>query len=67
MDKRISFFTISSAVCVAAYVAILLDYIARDDLGFSRSQIRGVAVIAAVLIGSIVAIGFFGKKLGKAK
>ena len=56
-----------SAACLAAYAAIAINYVARYDLGFSLQQIRDAALVIAVLLAALVAIDFFGKKLGKAK
>jgi hypothetical protein len=35
MKNRVDFLTIVTAICVAAYVAIMLDHVADVDLGFS--------------------------------
>jgi hypothetical protein len=65
MKNRIDFVTIATAVCVAGYVAIMLDHVANVDLGFSREQIRNTAVITAIVMAMLMAIDFLGKKLGK--
>ena len=67
MENRFDIATIASAVGVAAYVAIAMGYVARHELGFSLQEIRSAAVLIAVVIGSLVAIDFFGTTLGKAK
>jgi hypothetical protein len=67
MESKFDIVTTASAVCVAAYVAIAIGYVARYDLGFSPQEIRGTAVVIAVIIAALIAIDFFGKKLGKAK
>ena len=67
MENRFDIATISSAVCVAGYVAIMLRYVAVFDLGFSREEVRGAAMIAAILIAALVAVDFFGKHLRKAE
>jgi hypothetical protein len=41
----------------------MLAYVARVDLGLSSGQIRGLAIVAAVLIALAVAIDFLGKRL----
>jgi hypothetical protein len=51
----------------ALVVAFLLAYAAHNDFGISRVDIRDWALLASVLIGSLVAIDFFGKKLKKPK
>jgi hypothetical protein len=67
MENRFDIVTILSAVCVAGYVAIMLRYVALFDLGFSREQVRGGAMIAAILIAALVAADFLGKNLRKVK
>ena len=67
MESKFDIVTTASAVGVAAYVAIAAGYVARYDLGFSPQEIRGTAVGIAVIVAALIAIGFFGKKLGKAK
>ena len=67
MESKLDIVTIVSAVCVAAYAAVAIRYVARYDLGFSLQQIRGAALVIAVVIAALIAIDFFGKKLGKAK
>ncbi len=53
------------AVCVAAFTALSLAYIARYDLGLSRQEIRTPAVVAAAVIAMLVGVEYFGKKLRK--
>jgi len=53
-----------TAVCVAAYAALAIKYVARYDLGFSLQDIRGVSVIIAVVIAALVAVDFFAKRTG---
>jgi len=65
MTNRVDFLTIVTAICVAAYVAIMLDHVANVDLGFSCEQIRNTAVITAIVMAMLMAIDFFGKKSGK--
>jgi hypothetical protein len=48
-------------------VAFLLDYSARYQWGLSQSAIRTDALLAVLLIGTLVAIEFFGKSLRKPK
>jgi hypothetical protein len=66
MESKFDIATIIHVVFVAAYVAIALD-VAQYDLGYSLQEIRGAAVMTAVVIAAFIAIDFFGKKLGKAK
>ncbi|WP_454619143.1 hypothetical protein [Bradyrhizobium cenepequi] len=55
MENKFDLPTIA-AVFVAGYAAIMLEYVARDDLGFSTVQIRHIAMIAAVIVGMWVAL-----------
>jgi hypothetical protein len=66
MKNRIDYITVVTAVCVAGYVAIMLDYVCDVDLGFSGQQIRNAAMITAIVMAVLMAIDFLGKKLGKA-
>ncbi|MBR0693474.1 hypothetical protein [Bradyrhizobium lablabi] len=50
MGNRIDFEGIVVAICVAAYVAIMLVHVARDDLGFSGAQIRHLSMVGAVVL-----------------
>ena len=67
MDSRFDIATIAGAVCVAGYVAITIGYVALHDLGLSCEQVRGCAITAAIFIAALVAVDYFGKKLGNAK
>jgi hypothetical protein len=67
MESRFDLGTIATAVCVAGYVAIMLCYLALYDFGLSREEVCGGAMLAAILLAALVAIDFFGKKLGKVK
>ena len=51
----------------ALVVAFLLGYAAHHQWGLSRSAIRADALLAALLIGTLVAIEFFCKNLRKPK
>ena len=66
MENRIDFATIIVAVCVAGYAALMLGYLAHDDLGFSYAQIRIVAMIAAALMATAVAMDWLRAKPNKA-
>jgi predicted membrane protein len=59
-------FVIRSGVS-ALVVAFLLGYAARHQWGLSRATIRTDALLAALLIGTLVAIEFFGRNLRKPK
>ena len=55
MKKNIDLLTASMAFGVASYVAIILNCLAREELGLSDGQICKSAVFAALLIA--VALG----------
>jgi hypothetical protein len=55
MQDDLDFLTIIVAICVAGYVAIMLDYVAHDELGWSLVQVRRCA-IGEALVTSIVAL-----------
>jgi hypothetical protein len=57
--------TALTATGVAGYVAIMADYVACDDLGLSSGQIRSTALIAAALIGIVLAANLLAIRLGK--
>jgi hypothetical protein len=58
---RIAF--VVRAGVAAAVVAFLLAYAAHDDFGISSVDIREWALLASVLIGSLVAIDFLARNL----
>jgi hypothetical protein len=64
METRFDIVTMASAVCVAGYVAIALRYVALYDLGLSSQQVRSGAVITAIAMAALIAVDFFGNKLG---
>ena len=66
MGKQMDLLTVMSAAGVAGYVAIMLAYVARIDLGLSNEQIRFLAIVAAALIATGIALDFLGKRLSKA-
>jgi hypothetical protein len=55
------------SVGVAAFTALFLAYIAHYDFGLSREEIRTPAVAAAVVIATLMAVEFFGKRLRNPK
>ena len=59
-------FVVRSGVS-ALVIAFLLGYAAHYQWGFSRIAIRTDALLAALLIGTLVAIEYFGKNLRKPK
>jgi hypothetical protein len=67
MQKGIDPLTVLTAVGVAAYVAIMLAYVARVDLELSGQQIRLLSIVAATSIALGIAVDFLGKRLSKAE
>ena len=67
MENRFDFITGVVAVCVAGYAAVMLDYVAHDDLGFSSAQIGQGAMIAAILLAVPLAINLLSARANKAE
>jgi hypothetical protein len=68
MEKTVDrVLSLMMAMSAAATAALSLAYIAHYDLGLSREEIRTPAVVGAVVIGALVAVELFGKKLRKLK
>jgi hypothetical protein len=65
MSKQMDLLTVVSAAGVAGYVAIILTYVARIDLGLSNGQIRILAVLAAGMIAAGIALDFLARRLSK--
>ena len=61
------FLTYLMAMSAATEAALTLVYIAHYDFGLSRQEIRTPAVVGAVVIGALVAVEFFSKKLRRLK
>jgi hypothetical protein len=55
------------SVATAVTAALTAGYTARYDLGLAPQQIRAQAVIVAIVIGLLLAIDHYGKKLRKPK
>jgi hypothetical protein len=55
MENKLDAPTIIAAIFVAGYAAIMLEHIADSDFGCSTGQIRQFAMIAATMIGMLVA------------
>jgi hypothetical protein len=55
------------SVATAVTAALTAGYTARYDLGLAPQQIRTQAVIVAIVIGLLLAIDHYGKKLRKPK
>jgi hypothetical protein len=67
MEDRIDFFvTTALAICVAGFFAIMLEYVANVDFGFSIEQIRGAAMFSALILAMPTALGFLRKEADQA-
>jgi hypothetical protein len=67
METELDPLTALTATGVAGYVAIVVDCVARDDLGLSDGQIRSSALVAAALIAIGLAVNLLAKRPGKTK
>jgi hypothetical protein len=67
MENRFDFISGVVAVCVAGYAAIMLHYVAHDDLGFSSAQIGQGAMIAALLLAVPLAMDLLSARANKAE
>ncbi|MCP3466624.1 MULTISPECIES: hypothetical protein [unclassified Bradyrhizobium] len=65
MQDEFDLISIIVAVWVAGYVAIMLDYLAQAELGWSLAQLRGWACLTAVLIALVTLAGSLGRKRGE--
>ena len=66
MNSKLDLAMVASVICMAGYAAIVLAC-AGYYLELSPLEIRRIAVSAAVILAALIAVDFFGKKLGKAK
>src|SRR5579859_5279448 len=64
MKNKVDDVTTACATFVAAYVAMAIGFVARDDLGLPPDKIRTAAITFAVLIAALLAIDFI-KRFGK--
>jgi len=55
------------SVATEVTAALTAGYTARYDFGLSPQQIRSQAVMVAIVIGVLLAIDYYGKKLRKPK
>jgi hypothetical protein len=55
------------SVAATVTAALTAGHTARYDLGFSPQQIRTQALVVAIVIGLLLAIDHYGKKLRKPK
>ena len=65
MKDEFDFISIIVAVWVAGYVAIMLDYLAQAELGWSLAQLRGWACLAAFLMALVMLAHTLSRKGGE--
>jgi len=65
MQDEFDFISIIVAVWVAGYVAIMLDYLAQAELGWSLAQLRGWACLAAFVIALVTLADARSRKHGE--
>jgi len=65
MKENIDLLTASMAFAVASYVAIILNCLAREELGLSSGQICKSAVFAALLVTAVLGAVCFRKGEGR--
>ena len=66
-DSKTDFGSIAVAICVAAYTAIMLAYLAQHDLGLTAAQTRHLSMIAALFLALPIALDFLRTGPGKAR
>jgi len=67
MYDRTDLVTIATAVWLAGYAAMALWYVALFDIGLAREGVRIGAMVAAILLGVVLALDFLVRRLGKRK
>ncbi|BBC00323.1 MULTISPECIES: hypothetical protein [Bradyrhizobium] len=55
-DSKTDFGSIAVTICVAAYIAIMLAYLAQYDLGLTAAQTRHLSMLAALFLALPVAL-----------
>ncbi len=65
MENELDCVTIIVAICVAAYVAIMLDYVASSELGWSLARVRGSAVIGILAMTAMMLVALLRDRRGK--
>ena len=56
MDSKTDFGSIVVAICVAAYTAIMLAYLAQHNLGLTATQTRHLSMLAALFLALPIAL-----------
>ena len=67
MQSRKDPMTMILALGVGIYVALMLEYVAHSDLGFSQEQTRGAAIASTIPIAGLLAMDYLRKALRKVK
>lgn len=65
MDERLDFTTLVMSVWVAGYLAMILNVVACDGLGWSPHGVRAAAIVAALLIAVLTVGRMLGGKRGE--
>jgi hypothetical protein len=62
MGKRLDLLTATTALGVAAYVAIMMDCVACGQLGMSELEIRSIALLVAAGVALGLALDFLSRQ-----
>ena len=66
MTDRNDLYKIVMAFCTAGFIAVAMDYVAHDGLGFSRETIRDAAIPSAGLLATLLAIDYLSRRIRRA-
>ncbi|UFX48826.1 hypothetical protein HAP47_0020045 [Bradyrhizobium sp. 41S5] len=66
-DSKTDFGSVAVAICVAAYTAIMLAYLAQYDVGLTATQTRHLSMMAALFLALPIALDFLRTGPGKAR
>ncbi len=67
MKDESDFLTIIVAICVAGYAAIMLEYVACSELGWSLAQVRDWAILGVLLMSAMTLARVHGDKRSKVR
>ncbi|QOZ34449.1 hypothetical protein [Bradyrhizobium sp. CCBAU 53421] len=66
-DSKTDFGSIAVAICVAAYTAIMLAYLAQYDLGLTATETRHLSMAAALFLALPIALDLLRTGQGNAR
>ncbi|WP_375783126.1 hypothetical protein ACE10Z_24890 [Bradyrhizobium sp. Pha-3] len=66
-DSKTDFGSIAVAICVGAYTAIMLAYLAQYDLGLTATETRHLSVVAALFLALPIALDLLRTGPGNAR